>query len=99
MAWDFCSTYRALLRLPPFPLARLEMAFRDAAPSDVTFPLGPSSGAEAAPNEAPVPNQASPELPDLAVNMNGAATAAEPPSRPPSAGAGMLSVSAGGGQP
>ena len=97
MAWDFCSTYRALLRLPPFPLARLEMAGLEEAPGDISFPLGSSSGGEAAPDQATTPNltpvpkqaaapdQASPVLSDLAANRASAAAAA-------------LSVSAGGVQ-
>ena len=29
--WDFCQQHRALLRLPPIPLARLEAVFLDDA--------------------------------------------------------------------
>ena len=46
-------SHRGLLRLPPFPLARLEMAYMDAppphfkAPQQHTAPDVPASGTEA----------------------------------------------------
>ena len=104
MAWDFCNTYRALLRLPPFPLSRLEMAFVDEAPADITFPLGscgeatPAASAPARPESAA--NGGTLPAPDAASRPQSAATA--PGQAPPAGGPSPsptpppLSVAAGG---
>ncbi len=57
MAWDFCSTYRAVLRLPPFPLARLELAFLDAPPADVAADAAADVGGPASSSAGQPPGQ------------------------------------------
>ncbi|KAK9832062.1 hypothetical protein WJX81_003439 [Elliptochloris bilobata] len=52
MAWDFCHSYRALLRLPPFPLARLRAAFAD--PPGFAEPRAADASADPKPAEEAV---------------------------------------------